>query len=106
MPKYLIKASVTPEGAQGMMKEGGTGRREAVEKLAESAGGSLEALYFAFGETDVYSIVDLPDNSAAAALALTVSSSGAIQTNTVVLMTPEEVDEATRKTVEYRPPGA
>jgi uncharacterized protein with GYD domain len=88
------------------MKEGGTSRREAVEKLAASAGGSLECFYFAFGETDVYVIVDVPDNSAAAGIALAVNSSGAIHVNTVVLMTPEEVDEATRKTVEYRPPGA
>jgi uncharacterized protein with GYD domain len=106
MPKYLLKASYTPEGAQGVMKEGGTGRRDTVQKLAEASGGKMECFYFGFGQTDAYVICDLPDNSTAAAVALAVNSTNAAHVSTVVLMTPEEIDEATRTTVEYRPPGA
>lgn len=105
MPKYLVKASYTPEGVKGMMSEGGTGRRENLDKLVQNMGGSMEAFYFAFGTDDVYVICDLPSNSTAAAVSLAVNSSNAVHTETVVLMTPEEIDEATRTQVDYRPPG-
>ena len=105
MPKYLIEASYTQEGAKGVQSAGGTSRSEAVAKLAESVGGSLESFHFAFGDSDAYVIVDLPDNESAAAVALTVNTSGAVTTKTVVLMTPEEVDAAAKRSVDYRPPG-
>jgi uncharacterized protein with GYD domain len=105
MPKYLIQASYTPEGARGVAKEGGTSRRDTIAKLAENSGGTMESFYFAFGDRDAYVICDMPDNATAAAVALAVNSSGAVHVNTVVLMTPEEVDEATKRTVDYRPPG-
>jgi uncharacterized protein with GYD domain len=62
-------------------------------------------MYFAFGGIDAYVIADLPDNVAAAALALAVNQAGGASTNTVVLMTPAEVDEAAKKSIAYRPPG-
>lgn len=106
MPKYLWQASYTTEGVRGVLKEGGTGRVEAVRKLVDGLGGSLEAAYFAFGEDDVYAIVDLPDNVSAAAISLTIAAAGAARIKTVVLATPEEIDEAAKKSVDYRPPGA
>src|SRR5689334_3256936 len=105
MPKYLVQANSTNEGAKGLLKEGGTSRRAAIEKLVKSMGGTLEAFYYAFGETDEYVIVELPDNITMAAIALTVSASGATTIKTTVLITPEEVDEAVKKTPNYRPPG-
>lgn len=105
MPKYLVQASYSAEGAKGLLKEGGTSRRAAIEKLAASVGGSIEVFYWAFGETDVYLILDLPDNASAAAIALTVAASGAVALKTTVLMTPEEVDAAAKKAPSYRPPG-
>ena len=53
----------------------------------------------------MFIIADLPDNASAAALNLAVAASGAIDSETVVLLTPEEIDEATRKSPAYRPPG-
>ena len=105
MGKYLWQASYTAAGAKGLEKEGGTGRREAVEKLVADLGGSVEEFYFAFGKTDVFVIVDLPDNTTAAAAALAVGASGAVDIKTTVLLTPEEVDRATQTSVGYRPPG-
>ena len=105
MPKFLIEASYTQDGAKGVQSAGGTSRRDAVAKLAESVGGSLESFHFAFGDADAYVIVDLPDNESAAAVALTVNTSGAVTTKTVVLMTPEEVDAAAKRSVDYRAPG-
>jgi Uncharacterized conserved protein len=106
MPKYLTVASYTAEGAKGLLKEGGTARRAVVEKLLKGLGGHLEAFYFAFGEDDVYLITDGPDNVTTAAMSLTISASGVVRTKTVVLLTPEEMDQAAKKTVKYRPPGS
>jgi uncharacterized protein with GYD domain len=106
MPKYLVKASYSTTGARGVAKEGGTARVDAVKKAAESVGGTLEAFYFAFGDIDVYAIVDLPDNTTAIAFALTVNSSDAVTGETVALLTPEEVDAASKKTVDFLPAGS
>ncbi len=106
MAKYLVKASYSTEGMKGVAKEGGSGRVAAVEQLVQGLGGKVESFYFAFGTSDVYVIVDLPDNSSAAAVAAAVGSSGALSSfETVVLLTPSEVDEAMKKAVSYRPPG-
>ena len=106
MPKFLIEASYTPEGAKGVQSAGGTARREAVAQVIASVGGSLESFHFAFGDRDAYVICDLPDNETASAVALTVNAAGGATTRTVVLLTPEEVDAAAKRSVEYRPPGS
>jgi uncharacterized protein with GYD domain len=106
MPKYLIEASYTLEGVKGVQSAGGSSRRDAVAKVAESVGGRLECFYFAFGDHDVYTIVDLPDNESAAAVALGVNAAGGASVRTVVLLEPEEVDAAAKRSVDYRPPGA
>ncbi len=105
MPKFLIQASYTAEGAKGVIAEGGSGRRDAVAKVAEGLGGKVESFYFAFGDDDVFTILDFPDNVSAAAVSMTVGASGLVSTKTIVLLSPEEVDEAARKSVSYRGPG-
>jgi uncharacterized protein with GYD domain len=87
------------------MKDGGSKRRAAAEAAVKGVGGKLEVFYFAFGETDVYAIADVPDNASAAAISLAVTGSGAVNARTTVLMTPEEMDQATKKTISYGPPG-
>ena len=88
-----------------MIKEGGTSRRETVTKVIEGMGGKMETFYYAFGDFDVIGIADMPDNVSAVAFSLAVNASGGIQARTVVLITPEEIDEATKKAVDFRPPG-
>jgi uncharacterized protein with GYD domain len=105
MAKYLWQANYVGEGLKGLLKEGGSSRRAVVEKIITSMGGKLEAFYYAFGETDLYVIVDMPDNVSAAAFALTIAASGAVTLKTTVLMTPEEIDKAVKKPPSYRPPG-
>jgi uncharacterized protein with GYD domain len=106
MPKYLIYATYSAEGTKGVLREGGSARRSLVADIAKNLGGSLEAFYFAFGETDVYSIVDLPDNKTAAAMAMNISAPGAVRAEVTVLLTPEEIDKAVRTEMWFRPPGA
>jgi len=105
MPKYLFEARYTAEGAKGLISEGGSSRRAAVEKAMAGAGGRVEAFYFAFGDVDAYVIADLPDNVAASAVALAVAQSGRASVKTVALLAPADIDQAAKKVVAYRPPG-
>ncbi len=105
MPKYFVQGNYVGEGLKGLLKEGGSSRRDAVAQLIKGMGGTLESFYYAFGADDVLGIADLPDNVSATAFALAVNASGAVVIRTTVLITPEEVDEAAKKTPGYRPPG-
>ena len=106
MPKYLLQASYTAEGTKGLAKDGGSKRRAHIEEVVKKLGGRLEAFYYAFGEHDVYVIADVPDAETAAAISLAVNGSGAVRAKTTVLLSPEDMDRASQKSVGYRPPGA
>ena len=105
MAKYLITASYTAEGAKGVLKDGGTKRRQAAEAAIKSAGGKLEGFYFAFGENDAFVLIDAPDHATVASASLAINASGAVRTKTVVLLTPEEIDQAIKKSTTYNAPG-
>ena len=105
MPKYLVKANYVGDGLRGLLKEGGAARRAAAEKGITSLGGTMEAFYFAFGDTDAYVIAELPDQASMTALSLAINGSGLVKTQTITLLTAEEVDAAARKTTGYRAPG-
>lgn len=106
MAKYLIHGAYTVDGVKGLLKDGGSKRRSAIASVLEKAGGRLESFHFAFGSDDFYVIAEAPDNVTAAAVSLAVAASGAARAQTVMLMTPEEVDSVAKKKVDYRPPGA
>lgn len=106
MAKFLIKASYTPAGMKGLLQEGGSRRKAAVEKMIKGAGGKLEAFYFAFGETDVYGICDVPNAVTAAALSLAINASGMVNNTVIPLLTAADIDQACRKSVAYRAPGS
>ena len=105
MAKYLLQGSYTAEGAKGLLKDGGSKRRAAAKALVESVGGKIECLYFAFGKTDVVAIVEMPDSASAAAASLAIGASGALTSKLTVLLTPEELDQAAKKSTKYTPPG-
>ena len=105
MANYLVVASYSPEGVKGVLQSGGTARADAVKKAVEGLGGRVNSFHFAFGAEDVYVVVELPDNIAAAAISLAVSAVGLASTQIVVLLTPAEIDEAARRQVAYTPPG-
>ena len=106
MPKFLIRGAYSPEGTKGLLKAGGSARREALKRALESVGGRLETFYFAFGSDDYVLIIDTPDAASAAAVSLTASAAGAVRgLQTTLLLTPEEVDQAAQKSVNYRAPG-
>jgi uncharacterized protein with GYD domain len=105
MPKYLVQANYTLDGVKGLLLQGGSKRRAVVQKLAESLGGSVENMYYAFGESDLFIILDLPNNVSMATTGLLVAAGGGATIKTTVLLTPEEMDEAAEKTGVYTPPG-
>jgi uncharacterized protein with GYD domain len=105
MPKYLFEVSYTLDGVRGVLAKGGSARQASAQAAAESVGGTMESFWFAFGTTDVYAVADLPDNAAAAAMAMAVTASGGAVSKTVVLLTTAEIDTAAAKQVSYRPPG-
>ena len=103
--KYLFQGSYTAEGTRGLLKEGGTSRRDTIEQLMKGMGGTLESLYYAFGPDDVVGIVDLPDSVTGTAVSLAVNAAGAVRLRITPLITPEEVDQAAKMSIGYRPPG-
>jgi uncharacterized protein with GYD domain len=106
MPRYLIRGNYTAEGTKGLVKGGGgTARRAAVQEMLRPAGGEVESFYYGFGDDDVYVIAQFPDNITAAAVSLAVNASGMVNLKTTVLLTPEELDQAARKSINYRAPG-
>ncbi len=105
MPKYLLEVNYTLDGVRGVGAQGGSARKAAAQRAAKSVGGKVDSFHFAFGGTDVFVIADMPDNTAAAALAIAVTAGGGATVRTVVLLTPEEIDAAAAKTVKYTPPG-
>jgi uncharacterized protein with GYD domain len=106
VPFYLSQVSYTPEGARGILKEGGTARKDAARQVIESGGGKMLTFYFAFGEDDAYVISEMPSESEMAAVSLAIAASGAVRLKTVALLTPEQVDQARDISVNYRPPGS
>ena len=106
MAKYLLQANYTQSGVSGLLKEGGSKRRAALTETVESVGGSVESIYYAFGGTDIFLIVDVPDEASVAALSLAINAVGALTLSTTPLLDPKTIDEAIEMSVRYRPPGA
>lgn len=106
MAKYLVQGSYTTEGVQGLMKVGGSSRSAHFEQITKTLGGTVEAFYYAFGTDDVVSIVELPGDVEVAALSLGIAAGGAFRPRVTVLVTPDRVDEAVKKDIGYRAPGA
>lgn len=105
MSKYLFAANYHKQGMEGVRSEGAKSRVDSVRSTIESLGGKLESFHFAFGDVDAYLVVDLPDDEAAAALAMTVNGSGAVTVSTTKLLTAEQIDSAIGHAISYRPPG-
>jgi uncharacterized protein with GYD domain len=106
MSKFLVNASYTPEGTRGLLKEGGTNRQHMVEEMVKKLGGQVELLYYCFGPSDVVAIIEVPDTASAAAISMGIKATGAVNIAMTVLVSPDEIDKASKKSIGYRPPGA
>jgi uncharacterized protein with GYD domain len=106
MAKFLILGSYTPDGAKGLIKEGGSGRKAAIAKALEGLGGKIESIYWGVGANDLVVICDMPDNVSALALGMAGNATGSLRISTTPLLSAEDVDAAGKKAVTYRPAGA
>ena len=104
MSKYLLTANYTIEGLKGVREKGAKSRADVVGEMIRGVGGTMESFHFAFGDTDVFIVADLPDDESAAAIALNVSSAGGATTSIVKLLTVEQADAALGISVAYTPP--
>jgi uncharacterized protein with GYD domain len=102
----MITGSYTADGAKGLMKEGGSGRKAAVQKALEGIGGRLDAIYFTYGERDVLVICDVPDAVSGLALSIAANATGTVHLATTPLISVEELDAACKKSVNFRPAGS
>ncbi len=97
MSYYLIQASYTAPAIAAMVKNP-QDRAAAVRPMIEKAGGKLHGLWFAFGETDIVAIAEMPNNVSAAAIAMAIGATGTMSTyRSTPLMTPGEAVEAMQK---------
>ena len=108
MARYLVQASYTPEAWAAQLRNP-QDRRQVLGPLLERLGGRFETLDYTFGEYDLASIVELPDNVSASALALAITAGGAMKAyKTTPLVSTEEGLEAMRRAAEvagtYQPP--
>ena len=106
MNKYLIKGTYNAEGTRGLLQEGGSGRQRAIEHMLGALGGNVECFYYALGENEVYLVIELPDEVSAAAVGLRVNAAGLVRISLTRLLTPAQMDAATKISVSYRAPGA
>jgi uncharacterized protein with GYD domain len=103
----MTHATYAQAGIKGLIQDGGSKRKAAVKQMVEAAGGKLHAFYFAYGDSDVVIVAEYPDNATAASVAMAVGGAGVVSSfRSTVLITPDEIDAAAKKSVVYRPPGA
>src|SRR5688572_4849493 len=108
MTLYLSKFSYTPE-TWARLVEHPEDRRKAAQTYIESVGGTLHGFWYAFGDHDGYNLWEAPDNVSMAAVALAISSGGALSSlHTTPLVTVEETLAALEKarSIKYKPPGS
>lgn len=106
MSKYLIRGNYVGDGIAGLAKDGGTKRKQAAAAAVESFGGSLDSMYYAFGDTDIFAVCDMPDAASAAAASLLINSAGSVMITITPLLTVEDMDAASKKQGSYSPPGS
>jgi len=107
VPFYLIQAAYTPDAWAALVKAP-QNRLEAVRPVVEKLGGKLEHVWLAFGEYDIVGVVEMPENTDAAAFAMATAAGGGLKAfKTTPLLSVEEGVEAMRKAqgAGYRPPG-
>jgi uncharacterized protein with GYD domain len=97
MPHYLCQVSYSQQGWKALLAKP-QNRIEAVRPAIEKLGGKIEGSWFAFGEADVVVIMSMPDNIAAAAIAMAFSAGGACkEVRTTPLLPIEDGVSAMKK---------
>jgi uncharacterized protein with GYD domain len=102
--RYLVRAELTPEGIKNLQKQPPTALKAGVAKFVESVGGKLEFWFFDYGESTAYSVIDYPDEVAAATAQLSTNAAGFARVRIRPLLSAEEMDKAVAKMPPVRVP--
>ncbi|MEC9333324.1 MAG: GYD domain-containing protein [Candidatus Thermoplasmatota archaeon] len=106
MSKFMYSGNYTKRGIKGLLKEGGTARRDETVRIVEALGGKVEAYYWCYGSTDFLTIMDFPDHTTVTGMALNIAASGSFEGNLTPLISVEEMDEMVKVSVgDWRAPG-
>ena len=105
MAKYLYRLQYTKTGLEGTVKEGFGAREAFFRKTVEGLGGKTEAAYWAYGDEDIFIMVDFPDAEAATGLSLALALTGSFRVSTTPLLTAKEMDAGAKRMPAYRAPG-
>jgi len=107
MPLYMSTFEYKPE-VWAELVANPENRTETVSRILQDAGCKLKGLWYAFGNSDGFALIEAPDNATSASIAIAISASGAFRKfETTVLMTQDELLNALRKAqdVAYVAPG-
>lgn len=106
MARYLFEAAYTAGGLEGLITGGAKARLRAVDDLASSVGGTVVSFDFANGGGDVYLVLEMPDDEAAASITMKVGASGALSTFKLTkLFSADLIETAAARNPTYVPPG-
>jgi uncharacterized protein with GYD domain len=104
LQRYLVRAVLTAEGLKNLQKQPPTALKAGVAKFVESIGGKLEFWFFDYGESTAYSVIDYPDEIAAATAQLSTNAAGFARVTIRPLLSAEEMDKAVAKMPPVRVP--
>ena len=102
--RYLVRAVLTAEGLKNLQKQPPTALKAGVAKFVESVGGKLEFWFFDYGAATAYSVIDYPDEIAAATAQLSTNAAGFARVTIRPLLSAEEMDKAVAKMPPVRVP--
>ena len=102
--RYLVRAVLTAEGLKNPQKQPPTALKAGVAKFVESVGGKLEFWFFDYGAATAYSVIDYPDEIAAATAQLSTNAAGFARVTIRPLLSAEEMDKAVAKMPPVRVP--
>jgi uncharacterized protein with GYD domain len=102
--RYLVRAVLTAEGLKNLQKQPPTALKAGVAKFVESVGGKLEFWFFDYGAATAYSVIDYPDEIAAATAQLSTNAAGFARVTIRPLLSAEELDKAVAKMPPVRVP--
>ena len=108
MPAYLIQFKYAPAAIKGLVGKPDVDHAGQAAAMVASLGGSLLGYWYAFGASDGVVLMDAPDNSAAAAVAMAIGGTGeTTRLETTVLLTMDEAREAMLRAASatHLPPG-
>ena len=108
MAHYLYQVTYTQEAWAAQLKNP-QNVADRVRGSVEGLGGKIVGIWYAFGESDLFVVLEMPDNISMAAFALAVAAGGAVSAaKTTVLLSLEDGLDALGKASgsSYTPPSS